>query len=677
MDLETRSPANLTEVGARGYLRHPDTELLCACFGLPDRILLWVPGKSPATLVGDMWPRGRPEPRRVVVVNTELQVPSEIQVAIAEGATFAAHNAEGFDALAWERLVPGPQPTWYDTIHLARQAGLPAGLDRCSHALGLPGKDPDGKRAMHLLAHPNARGEFNVGTPALWKALLSYNIGDVLDLEAIIKATSPCEIPVLLKHAEINERGIKVDLRFAANLRELWNRLKERAGQEFSAASEGELTPDNARSPTKVKAWLKTKGLEITSLERKGVEAMIADPEGFFGEHDDPRVIQIVEVLTQRQDAVRSTAAKVNRLFTATDPDGRMRGTIIYHGAHTGRYSARGFQPHNLPRGVKEGIQELIERYETHGVITLEDVDELRGKARTADVLATLMRPCLVGDDLLIGDFAQIEARAVGWLSTDRKLVDLFANPGADPYCAMASALYRRTITKADAAERFLGKQIILGCGYQMGKNRFGATCKLLGVQMPGVTPEQCVNAYRTEYPLVVNMWYGLDRAAKDAMRGAGPQRSGRITLANDCGHLVMILPSGRKLRYRNARVELVAPKWDPAQRIEVVTYDSQHGYRKELYGGLLMENASQATTRDLMCHAKVCLQLPVVMHVHDEILAEGHTPGLHTLAMTMSIGPDWSRGFPIKVEAFQSKRYVKSPFKGAPAVVYQDGVEL
>jgi DNA polymerase len=60
---------------------------------------------------------------------------------------------------------------------------------------------------------------------------------------------------------------------------------------------------------------------------------------------------------------------------------------------------------------------------------------------------------------------------------------------------------------------------------------------------------------------------------------------------------------------------------------------------------------------------------LPIVLHVHDEIVAEVPAAeaeaALRRLAEIMSRPPAWAAGFPIEVEAFAAERYFKGPIPG------------
>jgi len=77
------------------------------------------------------------------------------------------------------------------------------------------------------------------------------------------------------------------------------------------------------------------------------------------------------------------------------------------------------------------------------------------------------------------------------------------------------------------------------------------------------------------------------------------------------------------------------------------------------LTAGILIQNATQGTAADLMRECVVRSQhLPVIGHVHDELLAEGdHRAEVKRL---MEIVPQWAAGLPIKAEVKHERRYGK-----------------
>ncbi len=102
------------------------------------------------------------------------------------------------------------------------------------------------------------------------------------------------------------------------------------------------------------------------------------------------------------------------------------------------------------------------------------------------------------------------------------------------------------------------------------------------------------------------------------------------------------------------------------------IKFDSPTAKNITTYGGKLTENLVSAICRDLLAAALVRCEregLPVVLHVHDEIVVEvplsQADDALRRLLTIMSTPPNWATGFPIEVEGFWAHRYFKAPPAG------------
>lgn len=669
VDFETTSNANLREVGSHAYVRDASTRLLSAVWQVGSDVVTWVPRPAPGltgALTGDA-------------------VPEAIR-RLASTHTWVAHNAEGFDAMLWEALFPEVVPTWMDSMHLCRVAGLPASLDAASKALGGKGKDEAGSKIMKLLtSRPDA-----VGTVPLFTKLLHYNRIDVERLEEVWGHVAAGRMPraELTLHSAVNERGVAVDRAFAESLHATWIAMKLDARDEIAIATGGKLTREKASSGPAVHAWLKSVGVNVKSLRRDYLQSILDDPDA-LGAGDDETAALVSHVLRLRADVVRAGEGKVARLVGTLDADDRLRRMFVYHGAATGRFSSRVVQVHNLPRGVDGvDVEELCRE-----PLTPDRVRQAAGDKSPSDVLATLVRPCFVaspGRTLCIADFASIEARLLAWLAGQSDLTKIFA-AGGDVYCDMASGLYNRPITKADKVERQVGKTTILGAGYGMGHVNFARVCTMnrIDLEAAGVTAEQCIKAYRSKYPNIPKLWRAYSDAAMNAIRSGGVMTAGRCTFAMRGLNLHVTLPSGRDIIYREARIANRVPRWavlrgrDDIPPCDCIDYTHPHGFAKELYGPLLCENVDQAISRDLLVDAMLRYEASrpneLVLHVHDEIVAEAPASeaqeAIDTLCRIMSTEPTWAEGLGTEVEGFTGPRYVKSPFRDAYKAHYRGGV--
>lgn len=425
----------------------------------------------------------------------------------------------------------------------------------------------------------------------------------------------------------------------------------------------------------------------------------------------------VTKVLKARATACRITSAKAERMGKRASRDGRLYDLHTYCKAHTRRASSQGVQIHNLTRGHKKvKVSELLAAHEfsTWPNSAADSYDYINGTLPKSgdnlptvdDALSSLVRSCLyAGRDNLLGiaDYAAIEARGIAWIADEVKLLDTFAN-GEDIYCKFASILYGREIGKDDP-ERQVGKITILGCGYGMGVDKFALTAHLLGVDLKaaGTTAEKCVETYRAAYQRIAGsysgvlpdgrayrrggIWHQLNSAALSAVMDGGIQYAGkcRFVYTADTRVLRVVLPSGGELRYFNCRVEDRIPSYargDIAGKLRpTIVYEGDRG-ETTMYGGKWAENIVQAICRDLLYTALVrcdAYGVPLIAHVHDETVGEYPESSaremLRTQCILMSHPPEWAAGFPIGVEGYLSKRYLKSAGKTAYQVTAVNGV--
>ena len=273
------------------------------------------------------------------------------------------------------------------------------------------------------------------------------------------------------------------------------------------------------------------------------------------------------------------------------------------------------------------------------------------------------------GHDLIAADFAQIEARTVMMLAGCIRGIEDFRH-SRDIYLALAKEIYNRTLTKADKEERQLGKVGVLGCGFQMGAERFKEHAKnQAGLIISDELAQKTVKTYRETYPEVVRLWYAQERAAINAVRNPGKLiKEGAVMWKVQKGFLYCRLPSGRCLAYPEPKIQIIKTKWDTEK--ESLTFMAEVGQsrtwmREHTYGGKIVENIVQATARDLMVNGMFNAEkagYKIVMTVHDEVIAEvpegfGSVEEFENL---LASPPDWAKDYPIKAEGWRGKRYRK-----------------
>lgn len=168
-------------------------------------------------------------------------------------------------------------------------------------------------------------------------------------------------------------------------------------------------------------------------------------------------------------------------------------------------------------------------------------------------------------------------------------------------------------------------------------------------------------------------MWRDLEKACTLAIESPGKIfECGRTLFAVKNVHgtpfLAMRLPSGRFLWYCRPRIEPKMMQWGEPK--DVPAFDGVNSLTRKwgtqyLYGGLLSENLTQATARDLLVNGMLNAErhgYMVVMHVHDEAVAEvpvgfGSVEQYENLLCEL---PAWAEGLPLKAEGWRGGRYKK-----------------
>ena len=719
IDIETQSCRDLRECGADIYIRHPSTRIMSLVAMCAERILIWVP-ISVCRYTMD---------RRTIAakltekygLNFDIDLihsdtfPDDLIEAEQAGYTFVAHNAFGFDAPLLE-VKYGFAPRWFDTIYPARAGGLPGDLNTISKIILGEGKDESGKAAMMQLTRVPVNRKTGVpdyqkviGTAPLWESMIFYNVCDVIDMAMIYDKISIYGEPELMVlDQKINKRGIPIDRRIVEKLM-LANLENERTAEDEIKSICGD-TISTIRSVKQVHSWLESKGVRLTSLNKQAIQDFYSNPDAHYESIDidesaDERSAALAEVITLlqlRSEVTRTAKGKLNRIASLQNTDdGVIRDQLVYHGAHTGRWSGRALQPHNFPRGANINVSAFLHLIDSDRPLNFESIREIDKTNTIADILGTLTRCCIrapKGYLLGIVDFSAIEARVVAYLAGQTDLIEIFADHTRDVYCEFGErALFGRPVPRK-SDERQACKVAVLGCGYGMGEVKFGLTAKniyRIDLASQGLTAKQCVDTYRSTYTAITGglngprtrngLWQKLQdiafKVVSQSITKYIDMECGISMMMYD-GNLMMRLPSGRHLCYRNATIEDIVPGYarfgfNVSARPTITFRNVRGAFRSALYGGLITENVVQAIARDILVdrmHALDDNGFDIPLHVHDEVLSiypddARNFSRLQSMAAIMSNRPCWWPEFPNAVEGHEYTHYVKSKIKGYQSV--------
>lgn len=548
---------------------------------------------------------------------------------------------------------------WKCSMTWCAYMGLPMSLAGAGAVLGLEQqKLTEGKELIKYFCVPCKPTKTNGGRERnrsehdteKWTAFKKYNIRDVEVEMAIQKKLTNFPVPDAVWEEfwldqEINDRGIEVDMTLASNAIELDRMTREALMDELKAVTGLE----NPNSVMQLKEWLHGQGVESESLDKKAIAAMLPAA---------PPLVQ--RGLRIRQKLAKSSVKKYQAMENAVCKDTRARGMFRFYGAsRTGRFSGKLVQLQNLPQNHIADLAEaraLVKSgmFDVMGMLYDDIPDTLSQLIRTAFVPRS-------GYKFVVADFSAIEARVLAYLAKEQWVLDTFAR-GEDIYCATASRMFHCNVVKngENGELRQKGKQATLSCGYGGGVGALVA----MGALESGMTEDELqplVDAWRKANPHIVNFWWEVDRAAKEAVIDKTTTSTHGIKFICQSGMLFIELPSGRRLSY-------VKPKMGENRfGTEAVTYEGTNGTTKkwdrlETFGGKLVENITQAVARDILMFAIGTLKdYRIVAHVHDEVIIEcPEDVGVDTICQLMAKTPSWAEGLQLKAEGYEGKFYKK-----------------
>jgi DNA polymerase I-like protein with 3'-5' exonuclease and polymerase domains len=253
---------------------------------------------------------------------------------------------------------------------------------------------------------------------------------------------------------------------------------------------------------------------------------------------------------------------------------------------------------------------------------------------------------------LVDSDSSNIEARVLAWLARQDDLVEDFAN-GVDVYCKMASRIYGRPITKANKSERFLGKTVVVGCGYQTGAFKLQATLKTANPPMD-LDIQECqriIDVYRMTNSRIKNLWYEAEQCI-ESMHANKTRWLGREGVLLIEGKKGVRLPSGLYVSYPQLH-----RAHDPNRQVMRWQYKDDTGL-VDIYGGKFVENCTQALARIIVMSQllRIAKKYRVALTVHDSILAVVREAELGEarayIESCMRWVPPWAAGLPINCES-------------------------
>ena len=596
------------------------------------------------------------------------QLPQEVVDAIHDDSIIkSAWNAQ-FERTCLskyfgEHLSPD---AWQCSMVWAASLSLPLKLKNAAEVLKTgEQKDDVGERLIRYFSIPCKPTKSNGGrtrnlpehAPEDWKLFKSYCIQDVRterDIRYRLEKFPLKQQEWDYYHMDqrINDRGVMIDKELVQQAI-----ICDMALSEAMTKRAYELTGlENPNSVSQLKAWLDERGIEVESLGKKDVSALIAD----LDKHSIDT--EALDMMKLRLQMAKSSVKKYQAAERYICQDGRVHGLFQFSGANrTQRWAGRGIQLQNLPQNH---IATLDEARDLVKLGCFDMIEVLYGN--TPDILSQLIRTMLIPKpscEFIVADFSAIEARVLAWLAGEQWRLDAFQR-GEDIYCASASQMFGVPVVKhgINGELRQKGKVAELACGYGGGS---GALISMGALDM-GLKEDELpdiISSWRDANPEIVKFWYAVEKAAIETVKDHNDRSVGRIGFQFSANTLWIVLPSGRRLAY-------IKPRLQPNRFGRMaLTFEglgaNNKWVRGETYSGKLTENITQATARDLLAEAMRRMELAglgIVGHVHDEVILEVPR-GQYTVNDVCSImnqNPKWADGLPLSSAGYTGNYYFK-----------------
>ena len=631
LDIETYSSVDLSKSGVYKYAESKDFDILLFAYSVD---------------YGEI---------KVIDLTKGEEIPQDIKLALKDiHVKKWAFNANFERVCLSKYLREDLSPVgWRCSMVLSAYVGLPLSLEAVGSVLNLPyQKLKEGKSLIKYFCCPNKENKRNLPTDdkLKWEIFKEYNKRDVLVEMEIQKRLKKYNLPDsewenYYLDQIINDRGIMIDKDFVREALICDEKYKKNVKEKLKNLTQIE----NPHSIVEMKNYLKKQNLSLLSLDKKYLREVLPNL------NED-----VKEVLKLRQELCKSSVKKYSVMENVMGKDKRARGLIQFYGTKTGRYAGRLIQVQNLPKNYLSDLEVARDLVKCgHG----EDLDFLYDSVE--DVLSQLIRTAFIpkeGCEFIVADFSAIEARVLSWLSKEKWRMEVFEK-GGDIYCESASKMFKIKVEKngENSHLRDKGKiaELALGYGGSVGALKaMGATSFLKEEEL-----QSLVNAWRNANPHITYLWYEVDKIIKKVIINKVSMKLYNLQFIYENNMLFILLPSKRKLCYRNPKI--ATNKFNKSS----IVYEGVNSNKKwaqiESYGAKFVENIVQAIARDLLCEAIKNLHnknFRVVLHVHDEVVVEieKNKSSVEEICNLMTISPPWAKDLSLKAEGYKCEFYRK-----------------
>lgn len=659
----------ISAVGVAVYTEHPGAEVLSCSYDLLD-------GRGVR-----FWKPGMPSPR-------------DLFDHLDGGGNLEAHNLM-FEFMTWMNICV-PKYGWPSLEPYRAQlrcsmarchvSGLPGALEKVGDALSLPvQKDKEGRRLLNKFSIPRDPTKRD----ARWRILpeedpedaarlYSYNATDVKTEKAVAGAVpdfSPAELRFWQLDQEMNWRGIAIDRKGVRDCAAVLDQAVERYGAECEAITGG-IKPTQIQQ---LRGWLAGRGWSLGSLDAEAVdEALKWDL--------DPLSRRVLEI---RSLVGSASVKKLYAIDNMAARDDRLKDLLVHHGARTGRPTAHGPQPLNLPKDgpalvtCSEGcgkpfaphhdacpwcgaarepgakgrwepatmVDPVLEVMASRSLALVEwyfgdAVQAIKGCIRSLFVAGP-------GHVFMASDYSAIEAVVIAELAGEEWRQQAFRE-GKPIYLLSAAKITGRTLEEYEAYReqhgehhpdrQKIGKVAELGLGFGgwLGAWRqFDNSDAFTDEEVKGH-----ILAWRAASPAIVEFWGGQKRenpygsgerwrVEYFGVEGAAVQAIKFPGLVFDCkgikffmrdGNLIVRLLSGRELTYRSPWLAPKTGPWDAPWEMDIFYMTWNTNPKYGPMGWVPMKTYGGRLTENIVQATAHC----ILRHAIENLWAAGYRTVLH-----------------------------------------------
>lgn len=690
MDWETQSVADLPTVGTMNYVMHQSTRCLLLSWAIDDGpVRLWCPDLS-AELPPDVWAYVASR------VDHYGPFPKELCEFVADPQNYfvawnmafdrlvaqhVAHRQHGFPRIEINQTL--------DAMVQAQASNLPGSLDQAGRALSMGSKTTGGKAIMKRFADASVPLP---DTIEAWQIYLDYSAQDTELMRKLWKVTRPLMASEWTEYwvsEIINDRGMYADLDVCRGALKYRDEEASFVETECARLTNGAIL--NSTLTKQINEWLYPQlpedigNIMVTERDEDGKAVRLSGSKDIIARlleevkaSDSAINDGLLDFLELLHFGRSSSAIKFEKILNQSYQQ-RLRGSYVFNGAgQTGRFSSRGVQMHNLPRASMNTKEKPRLELDILDMVAAQvPIEKIRAYGPVSATLAKLIRPTFMAPKdvrLVWGDWAAIEARVAPWLAkseaAEEVVLDAFRN-GSDLYLLNAETIfdvpYDELVARVDAGDkeakgmRQAGKVAVLALGFLGGVGALLAMAKGYGMKLSDEEAQRIVDGWRARNGWARSFGVACEDAAFSAIGNPGkPFAAGRLSYEYSPrlmgGTLMCFLPDRRPIVYPRARIERVEKF---GRKTRVITY-LNGGSRRQLWNGLQIENATQATAASILRGTLVRIETEekdcrIVGHTHDEVITEVDDDKAEAFAKrleeVMVKGFDWTTGLPLAAE--------------------------